>query len=258
VPRSIGTLRLSCPDTPLMCGVGSLFHDSAAAVDIKPTGCRSWTCDICAPLRKARCEIQARRGQPTKFLTLTCNPRIGASPADRRKRMGAAFPLLIHRMERYLKIKIEYFAVTEQHKSGEPHLHILLRCGYVPQQLISKWWNELTGAFRVDIRQIKDKTKAAKYIAKYLNKGLHKFGTSKRYWMSRGWELPPGEGEKPTDWQPRKWSWSKEYADDIEWGYLLRGWWRVPGEIERGVRRLMWPKWGTGPPPGLAGSASWR
>lgn len=217
-----------------MCGYGALIHDSADTAIIKPTGCRSWTCEICAPLRKARCEIIARRGRPTKFLTLTAWNRFGTSPEDRRQRMGAAFPLLIRRMQRYLGEKVEYFVTVEKTKWGEPHLHVLLRCGYIPQRLISNWWKELTGAFIVHIRKVDDKKNAARYVSKYLNKALEKIGNSKRYWMSRGWELPPEETEEVAEYRVRSWRHSKEDIDDLIFARRLLGWYCIPGESKRG------------------------
>lgn len=225
-----------------MCGFGALIHDSAVAVDIKPTRCRSWTCDECAPLRRAQCEIIARRGRPNKFLTLTCNPRIGVSPLDRMGRMKKKLPLLIRRMERFTGKRIPYFWTTEKTKAGEPHIHMLLRADFVPHKCISKWWNELTGAFIVYIEAVENKKKAAKYVSKYLNKSLEKFGNFKRYSKTRDYELPPEETESVHEWQPVEWKHSPDDAEDIEHSYRVRGYWRVPGELRGGIRTL-WPLW---------------
>lgn len=168
--------------------------------------------------------------------------------------MGKAFAVLIKRFERHLGQKPEFYAVTEQTKRGEPHLHVLMRCGYIPQRLVSQWWQELTGARIVDIRRVKDAKKAARYVAKYLAKGLHKFGNSKRYWSSRGWLLPAERQVDEEPWVAPAWKYSKEHIEDIEWSHRKLGWWRVPGELRGGIIKLMRPRWLWGTPAGPPGS----
>lgn len=223
-----------------MCGFGTLFHDSSDGVDLKEAGCRSHSCDLCGPKRRARQEIVARRGRPVRFLTLTCKPSVGMSPLHRRQMMGKAFPILIKRMQRELGHKVEYYLAVEETKRGEPHFHVLLRCGFIDQKLLSQWWEELTGAFKVDIRRVWSKSYLKSYIHKYVGKALHQFGKHKRYWMSRGWVLPPGDDEKVKVYIPRKCGWSLDSIDEMERTYAQQGWWRVPGEVEPGWRRLIW------------------
>lgn len=201
------------------------------------------------------CEIEIRSGKPNRFLTLTCNPAIGASPTDRRKRMGAAFPLLMRRVSRYLDgAPVAYWVVTEAHRSGEPHLHAALRCGFVPQKLLSAWWQELTGARIVDIRAVHSERQAARYITKYLAKTPAKFGSSKRYWSSRNWILDRGE-QTADEWRKEQWRFCAEHPSDVVAGLRARGFWQVPDPGPRGEIVMMRPVWAAPwiKPPAIAG-----
>jgi hypothetical protein len=211
-----------------------------------------WSCPECGPKRKARLEIVARRGRPDALMTLTCRPEIGQTPAQRRKIMGHAFPLLIRRMQRYTGKRIPYFVKCEATKRGEPHLHVLLRSDFIPQSVISDWWKELTGWWIVDIRRVDDGKKAARYLSKYLTKDMVKFGNCKRYWLSRDWVLPPEPEEKTKEWNKRVWIYTKDSIDQVVTTMRREGWWPLPGEVEPGVRHIMPPPWDRGrtlPPP---------
>lgn len=78
-----------------------------------------------------------------------------------------------------------YIWVREEQDSGLPHLHILVS-RYLPQDWLSRRWEELGGGEIVDIRQIERVEKAAHYIGKYLTKnaltgmpdGIRRYGSS--------------------------------------------------------------------------------
>src|SRR6266404_4998604 len=63
---------------------------------------------------------------------------------------------------------IKYISVLEFHKSGLPHLHILLD-RYIPQAWISESWSALGGGSIVHIKQV-DVHRISHYLAKYLTK----------------------------------------------------------------------------------------
>lgn len=222
-----------------MCGVGSLVYDSGSVVDIKAAGCRSWLCDTCAPVRKDLLEIKLRLGRPNRFLTLTCRPKPNQTPIQRRLMMGKAFPLLMRRIHRKTGVKPEYAVIVEAHKSGEPHFHVALRCSYISEHLLKEWWNELVGAFMVKIKAVTNTKGGAKYLTKYLGKELHKFGDAKRYWFSRGYVLPPQEGERLKEPDPTRCSWSVEYPETIAFSYQLRGYYLLPEENRRSTYTLL-------------------
>jgi len=169
----------------------------------KPLLCRSWSCDFCAPQRRRQLIARAANGNPTRFITLTVNPSIGTDPADRLDKLANAWRIIVKRLRRlHPNDEIEYLAVVEETKQGEPHLHILVRSPFIPQRLLSSWMGEITGAPVVDIRSVKNASHAARYVAKYIAKAPKQFGSRKRYWSSKDWEPPytPGtaEGAEPS------------------------------------------------------------
>ena len=174
-------------------------HTGGRAVTLK---CKRWSCPICRPENRARVKKLARDGVPDKFLTLTCKPDRWASPDEAARGMREAFRLLIRLIRRHHKARtVEYFRVFEAHKSGWPHLHILLRAPFITQDWLSEEWQRLTGAFIVDIRKVKNKEQAAFYVSKYIGKDLHKFEGVTRYHRSRKWNKPKDDQDQPKIFQ---------------------------------------------------------
>jgi hypothetical protein len=127
----------------------------------------------------------AFNAKPTTFLTLTVNPSTGTDPADRARALANAWRICVKRARRkFTKHPIEYLAVFEKTKKGEPHLHILLRAPIIPHAWLSNTMNELIQAPIVDIRRVHSGSLAASYVAKYVGKGPKAFGTLKRYWST--------------------------------------------------------------------------
>jgi len=165
---------------------------------VKPLFCKSWGCELCQPLRRAQLMARAASGAPNRFLTLTVNPRVGDSPADRLRMLSHAWNVLVKCLRReHGTAAVQYLAVVESTKAGEPHLHILLRSPFIPQGWLSARMAELTGSPIVDIRKIHNTTQAVRYVAKYVGKRPAQFGTSKRYWLSKDYE--PAYDAPPRD-----------------------------------------------------------
>lgn len=155
--------------------------------------CRAWNCDFCAPERRAQLMALAASGEPQRFITLTINPRVGDDPESRLRLLARAWRLCVKRLRRLNpNVPLEYLAIVEETKKGEPHLHILARCDYIPQKLLSSIMAELIDSPIVDIRLIRNQGEVIRYVAKYITKAPKQFGRGKRYWSSRGYEL-----EKP-------------------------------------------------------------
>lgn len=142
---------------------------------------------------------KAASGEPTRLLTLTVNPQHGESPADRLRGLSNAWRLVVKRLRRANPGKeVEFLAIVEETKAGEPHLHILLRSPFVPQALISEWMRELIDAPIVDIRRVKNAREVIRYVAKYVTKAPKQFDRMKRYWSSGSWEEKSEPPEQPT------------------------------------------------------------
>jgi len=140
-------------------------------------------------MRRSQLLAKCAAGQPTRLLTLTVNPAVGADPDERLILLANAWRIIVKRLRRERgKGTVEYLAVVEYTKAGEPHLHILLRSGYVPQALLSSWMEELIGAPIVDIRAIRNQKEVIRYVAKYVTKDIEAGAGRKRYWASGAWE----------------------------------------------------------------------
>lgn len=175
-----------------LCREASLVNPGPAyrrAVTLK---CRAWTCPLCHDMRVKQLVREIIDGHPERLLTLTMKPSPNATPDSQAKLLSANWRRLIQLIRRkWPNAKHEYFAVFEAHKSGWPHLHIATRGCYLPWQWLSDTWEALTGSRGVDIRFIHNPRDCASYVAKYMGKDSHRFGKSKRYWQSKGWQVEP-------------------------------------------------------------------
>jgi hypothetical protein len=170
------------------CGNFYRLQDDGTRIRGVAVRCKQWTCSRCAKdnIRKVRAQIAA--GKPTKFLTLTVNPRVGSSPGDRARRASGQIKYLVRAIKReYGLPRLPYWLGVEAHKSGEPHFHLVLRAPYIDKAWLSQRWEELTGAYVVDIGLVRDPTSVGFYLTKYLSKGLEKYAGVQRFRMSRDW-----------------------------------------------------------------------
>jgi len=122
-------------------------------------------------------ESAKSRFETLRFMSLTSSPD---SPDDFHK----SFRKLVKRCRRAFK-KFEYVGVREYTKTGLVHAHLIYRGTYIPQEWLSKVWNELHNAPIVFIQKVNYAGyRLGAYLIKYLGK------TSTRYWWSWGWVYP--------------------------------------------------------------------
>lgn len=158
--------------------------------------CRRWSCELCQHYNRKRVRRAAREGNPNMFLTLTVDPARHAGPDEAARDLVRAWVLLRRRIARKTgKPAPPFLAVFEATKAGNPHLHILLRSGFLPKQWISDAMRELTGAYIVDVSFVPDKNRVAAYVSKYISKTPTGFEGSKRWWRSHDFEVEPEEYE---------------------------------------------------------------
>lgn len=209
-----------------VCGGWSLVRHAADGSHAITLWCRSWRCPDCFPRRMAALKKQAAAGNPSTFLTLTVNPMLGGTVEERAQQLSDALKVLIKRARRkFRKSRIEYFAVFEETRKGEPHLHILLRAPYLPQRWLSAVMNELISSPIVDIRRIHGRRQVVNYIAKYVSKGPRAFGTMKRYWASQGYDPRESGPERVADEFGSRW-----YAVKIPL-FLIEEEWKAAGML---------------------------
>lgn len=270
----------------MLCSEVQLFRQGFGYEDIKPLPCNRWTCDHCQPKRRRRLIAIAASGEPTICLTLTVNPSVGESPLDRRNGLHRAWRLLKLRILRQWALlpekrwklesatrssrkeailraitaktpqrgqdRLPYMAFLEATKAGEPHLHILLRCPYIPQDWISEQMRDLIGAGVCWIEKIGSTKRAIRYVTKYVTKAPAQFGATKRYWVSRDWEVNRGDLPERDDGprlpaSVRRVRWAETTArmqDPLRHvDAMADGWYRLWD------RATPWERWGLRDPP---------
>lgn len=168
----------------------------SAAYEAHPVRCKRWSCEVCHQLNRAKVIRIAIDAKPNAMLTLTVNSKTEPDPAAAALRLKEGLRLLRLRLKRHPKMQnFEFLAVFEKHKSGHPHLHLLIKSQYIPWRWLRKVWEEITGSFMVDIRKVDQSQRRLRYVAKYLGKDLSPFPGCKRWWRSHGFS----EKDDPTD-----------------------------------------------------------
>lgn len=174
-----------------ICTTWSLVKHGEHVSAAKMLYCRSWNCEICQPKRRRQLLAKCASGRPTRFITLTASREAAGNPRDRLRVLAHAWRTCIKRLHRLHPFTpIEYLAVVEATKAGEPHLHILYRGPYIPQRTLSTWLASLASSPICDIRRIRSQREVIRYVGKYITKKPAQFGTAKRYWSSYHYSEP--------------------------------------------------------------------
>lgn len=161
------------------------------------TRCNRWHCPGCGRLKTWNLCRRIEAAEPNRFVTLTT-----ARPKDQTPRevWNTSRRQVSELAKRLRKIygSFEYCRVLEEHKSGFPHFHLVVRSPFIEQTELSRHWCELTDAFIVDIRKIDPKRKVARYIAKYLSKTPTLSLTNRRVTNSRNfWKKEEKDDHEP-------------------------------------------------------------
>lgn len=165
---------------------------------ITPLRCKRWSCDHCAPINRQKVIGIARRAKPDAMLTLTLRPNENETPDEMAGRLKAALRLLRLRLKRHGRFSnFHFMAVFERHKSGFPHLHLLLKSQYIPWRWLRSTWEGITGSHEVHIRKISSQGLEAFYVAKYIGKDLAGFRGCKRWWRSYGYSTEDRDTRQP-------------------------------------------------------------
>jgi len=182
----------------IACKEWTLRQVTDTQTNLVPLRCKQWTCPPCAETNARLLRRRLKDTAVTHLITLTCRPAHFASPYQAFRHLSAQVPNLIKRIKRSLPaVTIQYLLVWETTRRGWPHAHILARTSYLPQRLLSRHWQQLTGAPVVDIRAVTDDRGPAHYLTKYLTKhldappGLKRYRTSRLFWPSPGGLLGP-------------------------------------------------------------------
>lgn len=239
------------------CGSQTFVKRHAEVREASVLRCRAWTCDDCAPCRRAQLIAQAHRGQANTFITLTCRKVEGLSPEEAAARLANAWRIIhkralreaarnpdkvpfpggewpddrygvkpgfpIPRQVRLHDDRLEYLVVVEAHVSGMPHLHILCRSAWIGQQWLSMQMLDLLDSPVVFVQRVSARSQVNAYIAKYCGKCAHKFGNTKRYWESKGYQLTKYEKKSKTVFP-----WQETYLEPTNI-HVIASWWESKG-----------------------------
>lgn len=185
---------------PFLCTPLTRIASSSAHREISPIRCKRWDCETCHQINRQNVISIARRGAPNALLTLTVNRHHYETPEAAAEALKRGLRLLRLRLARHPRFeRFEFLAVFEKHKSGYPHLHLVIQAPFLPWKILRKMWEGITGSYQVDIRKISNAGSAAWYVAKYIGKDLTAFEGCKRWWRSHGFEDRSGEVYQP-DW----------------------------------------------------------
>lgn len=231
--------------------------DSTVAHALK---CRSWLCPNCMDDRKRQLIAEALGGNPNTFMTLTIRRRDGVDPEDAVVELVDAFRKLRKRALREGERKLAtnplpfgagpkdgwktnsqgqaprkivfdgkglpFIAVVEKHKSGWPHLHVLLRSKWLDHEWLRAQMIDMLDSPVIGIERIWRKQQLAGYCGKYCSKAAEKFDHAKRYWKSRDYERRPDalrrkQQPKANGWEIRKASLEIVAAQLARQGYAI-------------------------------------
>jgi len=130
-------------------------------------------------------------GEPTLFLTLTWLVRAGWTPEEAARALSRAWAKFAAAHNRQHGPRaLQYFVVPEATKKGWPHLHIAIRAPWISLKKLRAFMAKEIGSPVLKLIKLDGVHRVAAYLAKYLGKGPHQFGTMKRYWKTLGYILP--------------------------------------------------------------------
>ncbi len=181
----------------MKCGQAGLLKTVDGVGQMIPFRCKCWRCPKCSPKKRSEVIKLAKSGRPNRLLTLTSNPTMHDTPGEAAQALRASWVQMRRALiEKHGRDKVQFMAVFEQHLSGWPHLHVLLRAPYVAQRWISAFMKRRMNSPIVDIRKINSKAGAGAYVAKYIAKAPERFEGCKRYWTSQNYGKRPPKPAK--------------------------------------------------------------
>lgn len=174
------------------CGRATVVGTSSQGRRFFRFKCNCWDCSFCAPRKAARYKRaitrEAERLKLSRFLTLTLDPKTLPDQCDPVEWIRESYNKLRVYLGRRFK-GFSYICVLEFHKSGLPHLHILIS-HYVEWRWIQRAWMAVGGGRSVDIKHV-DVHRVSAYVSKYLTKEMltRSPGGVRRVTVSRGVSL---------------------------------------------------------------------
>jgi len=232
----------------MFCGYDTLEGANHTDVEGHPMRCKRWTCELCQPLRCAQLRELASSGKPNVFITLTASDECGDDPDQIARGLVRAWRDIIQRGRREGRwTKPQYLCVFEETRRHRPHLHILWRGPYIPQKWLSERMDQYMASPIVYVEAVRNRARAASYVAKYVSKAPWRWKGTKRYWRSMKWRLHEVAWRDNAQRPWRTWMRIQAMAGTRAADLAARGW-TVIACGERGYRAT--PPHGEWRPPG--------
>ena len=181
-----------------LCTGSSVVNHNRHEGEISPMRCKRWSCPTCKEYNRKRVMHAAKRGRPNAMLTLTVSSTQYPDADEAARRLKTGWIALRRRIERNEgQEKTPFIVVFEKHKSGHPHMHLLIRSKFISWDKLRTWWEEITGSTHVHIRKIRKPSQALFYVCKYIGKDLEAFTGCKRWWRSHNYNVVTEDPYEP-------------------------------------------------------------
>ena len=207
----------------ILCGQGTRVNHAAAGRCLLPRYCNCWSCGDCAPKKKKRVMAEIAGGEPNIFLTITWKVRPGWTPVEAARALSdawAKYAALYNR--RHGPGSLQYCVVREPTEAGWPHMHIAVRARWIPKRELSAFLEAEIQSPIIKLISLDGVHRIAAYLAKYMTKGPHQFGTLKRYWRTLGYLLPAFHDEQASRRRSGTWGTDDRHWREIAWDAVLR------------------------------------
>ena len=217
----------------MFCQEWCLVKRTDPFLTVIPLRCRCWSCEYCAPRRKARLVHEAQAGKPDLFVTLTSVYKPGRCPHMAARALARAWRRVRREyLKKHGKGTLPFLCVFEATQNGWPHLHIVARCKWLEKRWLRKRMAELIGAKVVDVQRVKRSESVGKYIAKYIGKRPERFEGVKRYWRSQDFLLPVAGTDQDEVLEPGTWEVVRENWLEYAARQAPRWLWQIRGSRE--------------------------
>jgi len=170
--------------------------------------CKTYKCESCGIAKKIKIQQKLNEFLEScdfiRMWTFTISSNFG-SIAENSALWSKAWRRFVTELRRDFALsekqrKTSYFRVAELHKSGYIHYHVCVN-QYLPVQIIRTLWQKCvahalgyypkTAFANVNIKQINNAATAAKYVSKYLEKGIAQAEYSDILRTSKSRDIPP-------------------------------------------------------------------
>jgi hypothetical protein len=171
------------------CGEGILTGTAAGRKAARTQRCRCWPCEYCGPKNARRLRARAFAAGCNRGFDLTIRhlpDRTLEQETELLKRTWRKFRLWWNRKHPHGKIE----ALTCWERKGERHvhLHVLARCPFVSQKLLSAFFAKEIRSPMQWVKALTNKKDRIRYATKYVTKELAKLPGTSRYSVTQGFE----------------------------------------------------------------------